>query len=50
MAEAEANKASLVPRVGRPEQREQRQGQLSKGHRRSSKNVVANQRDDQVRS
>ena len=51
-AEAAANKASDLSSparpVGRPEQREQHQDQLSKAYRRNSKNAVASQRDDQV--
>ena len=49
-AEAEVNKASDLPSPARPEQREQHRGQLSRVHRRSSNNMVASQRDDQVRS
>jgi hypothetical protein len=53
-AEAGANKASdlpsLVERVVRPEQREQHRRQLLRVRRRSSKSVIAGQRDDQVSS
>jgi len=52
-AKAGADKASarrsLVEQVAQPEQREQHRRQLSKVHR-SSKSVVASQRDDQGRS
>jgi hypothetical protein len=37
-------------REAQPEQREQHRGQLSRTHRRNSKNAVASQRDDQVRN
>ena len=49
-AEAELDKARDLPSRPRPEQREQHRGQLSRVRRRSNKNMVANQRDDQVRS
>ena len=49
-AEAGANKASDLPSPAQPEQREQHRRQLSRVHRRSNKNMVASQRDDQVRS
>jgi hypothetical protein len=53
-AEAGVNKASarqsLVQREGQPEQQEQHRPQLSRVHRRSSKSMVASQRDDQGRS
>jgi len=49
-AEAEANKSSarqnLVEQVVQPERREQHRRQLSRVHRRSSKSMVASQRDD----
>ena len=49
-AEAELNKARDLPSPALPEQQEQHRGQLSRVHRRNSKNLVASQRDDQVRS
>jgi hypothetical protein len=47
-AEPELDKARNLPSPARPEQREQHRGQLSRVRRRSNKNMVANQRDDQV--
>jgi len=49
-AEPELDKARDLPSPVRPEQREQHRGQLSRVHRRNSHNMVASQRDDQVRS
>jgi hypothetical protein len=53
-AEAGANKASarqsLVEQVDQPEQLEEHRRQLLRVHRRSSKSMVASQRDDQLRS
>ena len=49
-AEAELGKARDLPSPARPEQREQHRGQVSRVHRRNSKNMVASQRDDQVSS
>jgi hypothetical protein len=53
-AEAAAHKTnellSLVQREAQPEVREQQHGQLSRAHRRSSKNVVASQREYPVKS
>ena len=49
-AEPELDKARELPNPARPEQREQHRGQLSRVHRRNSHNMVASQRDDQVRS
>jgi len=49
-AAAELDKARDLPSPALPEQQEQHRGRLSRVHRRNSKNVVASQRDDQVRS
>jgi hypothetical protein len=49
-AEAELDKARDLPSPALPEQQEQHRGQLSRVARRNSKNMVASQRDDQVRS
>jgi hypothetical protein len=49
-AEPELDKARDLPSPALPEQQEQHRGQLSRVHRRNSKNLVASQRDDQVRS
>ena len=53
-AEAAANKASArhnqVEQVDQPEQREQHRRQLPRVHPRSTKSMVASQRDDQLRS
>jgi hypothetical protein len=49
-AEPGANKASDLQREAQPQQQEQHRRQLSRVHRRSSKNVVASQRDEPVRS
>jgi len=49
-AEPELDKARDLPSPALPEQQEQHRGQLSRVARRNSKNMVASQRDDQVRS
>ena len=49
-AEPELDKARDLPSPARPEHREQHRDQLSRVHRRSNKNMVVRQRDDQVRS
>jgi len=49
-AEPELDKARDLPSPALPEQQEQHRGQLRRVHRRNSKNVVASQRDDRVRS
>ena len=48
-AAAELDKARDLPSPARPEQQEQHRGQLSGVPRRNRKNMVASQRDDQVR-
>jgi hypothetical protein len=49
-AEAGLCKARDLPSPARPEQRDQRRGQLSKAQRRSSNNAIASQCDDQLSS
>jgi hypothetical protein len=49
-AAAELDKARDLPSPALPEQQEQHRGQVSRVHRRSSRNMVASQRDDLVRS
>jgi len=49
-AAAELDKARDLPSPALPEQQEQHRGQLSRVPRRNSKNMVASQRDDQLRS
>jgi hypothetical protein len=49
-AEAELDKARDLRCPGRPEQRDQHRGQLSKAQRRSSNNAIISQCDDQLSS